>query len=380
MKRYTKLGMILLVVSIWSCSDQDEGPQSQYLIPKDLNDGILVADAEAQGIDIELLNEMEQLNLDGTYENVHSILVAYKNQLVYETHFTGTPIYGNIRQWNANSKHNQHSVTKSWNSALVGIAVDQYGLSIDAKVMDFFPEIDQSNWTDGRELITIEDLLIMSSGIQWDEWSFSYDDPRNDHSLMNVSPNWVHFVLTRPMSTTPGRTFLYNSGLSITLGEIVKKHTRKSVESLAREHLFSPLGITDFDWSRSDNRIYQTGGGLSVSSRAMLKFGLMYYNDGVWNGTRVLSEEWANTSTRQQGPNPNYGYQWWVGSYTARGGSYPAYLAAGRGGQYIIVMDNLELVVVFTAGNDNQLSTEQPRDMMQKYIIPSILSSRSSSN
>ncbi|MDG2366337.1 MAG: serine hydrolase, partial [Candidatus Marinimicrobia bacterium] len=104
------------------------------------------------------------------------ILIAKDNQLVFEAYFPGRPIYGVSKEWNKNDLHNQHSVTKSFNSALIGIAIDKHGLALDDPIKDFFPEIEATNWTDEKENITVEDLLIMSSGLEWDEWSFSYDD------------------------------------------------------------------------------------------------------------------------------------------------------------------------------------------------------------
>jgi len=105
----------------------------------------------------------------------------------------------------------------------------------------------------------------------------------------------------------------------------------------------------------------------------MLRFGSLFLNDGMWNDTRLINSHWADESTSQNGPNPSYGYHWWLANYQVGAMRVDAYYAGGRGGQYIIVIDELDMVVVFTAGNDNQLAWEQPRDLLLRYILPSAL-------
>ncbi len=364
---YLFFGLIITI----SCQRNDPGPQALFNIPEEINDGIQVGNAEELGFSPLDLSEIIILVEDNSYTNIHSILIAKDNILVFEEYFPGYPIYGSYTDWNKSESHNLHSVTKSFTSALVGIAVDQYDLDITSTVRDFFPEIDPNNWSDGKSEITVEHLLTMSSGLEWDEWTYSYDDERNDHAQMYLYENWVHFVLQKPLSSDPGSAFLYNSGLSITLGEIVSRHTGIGLGEFASNHLFGPLGINGFVWG-SKNGIYQAGGSLRMKPRDMLKFGLLFLNEGVWNDERLISEDWVNNSTRQQGPYPQYGYQWWLRNYPIKGRQNPAYMAAGRGGQYIIVIKDVNVVIVFTAGNDNSLANSQTHEIVQKYILPGL--------
>ena len=362
--------LVAVFIQLNSCSsDNDTG---SYVTPEQENDGISTASASEIGADVGILNKISVRNQNGTYQNVHSVLLAVNNDLIFEEYFPGKPIYEPETDWNKHTIHRLHSVTKSYNSALIGIAIDQYGLSLNDPVKDFFPEIDESNWEGQKSNITVRHLLIMSSGLQWDEWSFSYDDPRNDHYQMYNSDNWVHFVLQQPMATSPGSQFLYNSGLSITLGEIIRRKTGQDAGLFAQNHLFRPMGINNIQWDTSPFGIFQTGGGLSLRSRDMLKFGLLFLNKGNWNGEQIISEEWTIASSRTQGPNRGYSYQWWLAQYLVDGITYNAYLAAGRGGQYIIVIDRLQLVAVFTAGNDNALATTHTREMMLELVIPAV--------
>lgn len=190
---------------------------------------------------------------------------------------------------------------------------------------------------------------------------------------MYANGDWGHCVLTRPMASQPGSTFLYNSGISITLGAIILKATGRSVSQFADERLFNKMGVSGERWSLAANGTAQTGGGLSMTPRDMLRFGSLFLNDGTWNDTRLINSDWANESTSQNGPNPSYGYHWWLTNYQVGAKRVDAYYAGGRGGQYIIVIDELDMVVVFTAGNDNRLAWEQPRDLLLRYILPSAL-------
>lgn len=369
---WLSLRYLLPVLMLYACGSDDSGVATNYIVPESEADGIAVASAEDLGVDVGLLSQLKAANENNTFQNVHSVLVAKDNQLIYEEYFAGQPIYEAHTNWNKHALHRLHSVTKSFNSALIGIAVDQYGLSIDDPVRNFFPEVEEIYWEGMKSDITVEHLLTMSSGLRWDEWSFSYDDPRNDHYGLSRSDHWVHYILELPIEDVPGSKFLYNSGLSITLGEIVRRHTGKDVGLFAKEHLFDPLGIDNIQWDTSPNSIYQTGGGLRLRPRDMLKFGLLYLNNGVWDGQQVVSADWVDKSSKSQGPNRGYSFQWWLQTYFIPGGRYMAYLAAGRGGQYIIVVEELNAVVVFTAGNDNNLALSQTREMMVEYVLPSL--------
>lgn len=352
----------------------DPNPEAgSYEVPEGFNDGLRVGHAADVGMNVDPLVQMIENLEDGTYTNMHSVLIAKNDQLVFERYLAGQPIYGGYTYWRRTVPHNLHSVTKSFTSALIGIAIQEGHLSLDDRVIDFFPEYTDVQPENGREDITIRHALTMSTGLRWDESTYSYDDPRNDHAMMYANGDWVHYVLTRPMASQPGSTFLYNSGISITLGAIILKATGRSVSQFADERLFNKMGVSGERWSLAANGTAQTGGGLSMTPRDMLRFGSLFLNDGTWNDTRLINSDWANESTSQNGPNPSYGYHWWLTNYQVGAKRVDAYYAGGRGGQYIIVIDELDMVVVFTAGNDNRLAWEQPRDLLLRYILPSAL-------
>jgi CubicO group peptidase (beta-lactamase class C family) len=215
-------------------------------------------------------------------------------------------------------------------------------------------------------------MLSMSTGLYWDEWTYPYYDSRNTHVAMNRSSDQLRFVMEQPVVASPGATFLYNSGVSIALGAIVGKVSGMAVGAFAEEYLFGPLGITDYFWWTYPNGTAQTGGGLALRPRDMAKFGLLYLRGGNWNGTQVVSEAWVRESTRQQVPDQEYGYQWWLHEFTVGDRSLDCFAAHGRGGQFIFVFPDIDLVAVFNGGNDNSLAG-LPLEILTAYVLPAVV-------
>jgi len=212
---------------------------------------------------------------------------------------------------------------------------------------------------------------------------YSYTDSRNSHVQMNRSGDPVGFTLHLPVVTQPGETFRYNSGLSIVLGEIVHRASGLPADTFAEQSLFGPLGIQDYAWWTYPDGTVQTGGGLALRPRDIARFGQLYLNKGTWGGERVLSETWVRESTAWAvsvtGAGERYGYQWWGirlhrhdNVFDLSDQVLEAAAAVGRGGQWVLVYPELDLVAVFTGGNDNHLS-DQPLDILRRYIFPAFL-------
>ena len=359
MSNKIKVIFLLVLLGINACSEDNEVVLET---PLQKSDGIITGSAKEQGFNVKLLSTMiDELN-GGNY-SVNSVLIAKNNYLVLEEYF----------QESAQGITAIQSVTKSITSALAGIAVDQYNLLADTPVINFFPELANLDWGDEKESITVQNLLTMSSGLQWNESALPYNDPLNDHNLLNQSDDWIEFILSRPMTSSPGSVFNYNSGLSIVLGEIIKRQTNQSIGQLSISKLFSKMDTEFVSWFTDDSGIFQTGGGLSFLPRDMLKFGLLYQNNGVWNGEQLLSTGWVQQSTTQQGPNAEYAYHWWLTSFTVNGQVYESFYAWGNGGQFIVVINELPLVIVFTASNfeNNLQARENSWELITNYIIPS---------
>ena len=323
----------------------------------------------AENLDPELIAAMLTRVRDGSYKNIHGILLVRNGTLVVEEYFPGHDSQGNPRAFDRDTLHETHSATKSVNALLIGIAIDQ-GLirGVDQAIASFFPEYADVFAADkGKAAISLKDCLSMTAGLSWDE-SLPYTDPRNDHVAMNNTRDPIRYVLERPLATKPGTRFVYSSGISIVLGEIIHKASGLRADEFAERHLFAPLGIRDYHWQRYPNQLVQTGGGLSLRPRDMAKIGSLALNGGRWRGKQVVSESWIRESIRQRAPDLPYGYQWWLLGDSPQPAA--AYGALGRGGQLIIVIPELETVAVFTGWNDGPLFGTPPFDMLKQYILP----------
>jgi CubicO group peptidase (beta-lactamase class C family) len=157
------------------------------------------------------------------------------------------------------------------------------------------------------------------------------------------------------------------------LGRLVEKVSGQPLETFARENLFEPLGIRNFDWRfKPDRSSINTFCQLSLTPRDMMKIGLLYLNGGTWNGRRVLPAEWVSASTTKHTAvgDTDYGYLWWRPYLAVPGGRHHGFLATGNGGQKIFLWPSLDLVVVITAGNYNMQS--HANELAIKYILPAI--------
>jgi CubicO group peptidase (beta-lactamase class C family) len=216
----------------------------------------------------------------------------------------------------------------------------------------------------------------MSAGLGWDERSYPHGDSRNDNTAMNNSINWIEYIMNRKRAKPPGESFNYTSGLSILLGGIIKNTSGLYADDFAEKYLFEPLGISDYKWYRNWDATIHTGGGLQLKPRDMAKIGYMMLKGGIWQGEQIVSHSWVNESTQAhiEAGGYGYGYQWWCGKTIKNNRIIEAFWAAGAGGQFIIVLPSLDLVVVFTAKHrDNPGSSKRAFNMLINYILPAVL-------
>ncbi len=316
------------------------------------------ASPESQGLNPMMLNEMEQyLAAQAWSHSLRSILIIRHGYLVYEN-YMGLPD-------RENQTNNIYSCTKSVTSALIGIAIDQGYLNLTDRLVDIFSHLAIQNLDTRKEAITIEDLLTMTSGLPWDEWTYPYGNPNNDWDRMTTSPNWVEFVINRPMDYAPGSQWVYNTGGSHLLSAIIHETTENSTLTFAETNLFTPLGITNYYWSDDPQGNVNGGSSLRLRPRDMAKFGFLYLHNGTWNGHQVLPASWVTTSSTGHAvvdSTTTYGYQWWVHP------NINAYAAHGYQNQHIYVIPSQDMVVVFTASS----SSFSVEPLLENYILPAL--------
>jgi CubicO group peptidase (beta-lactamase class C family) len=363
---------MILAAAMWVCRINDAAGY-QYSVPVQLKDGWTTADLRSENFDATLIEQLIERIRKNTYKNIHSLLLIKNGKLILEEYFPGQEEDGKTQRYQRDTLHGIHSVTKSVNSLLIGIAIDQKLINgVDEKLSTFFPEYKSlfENKDSGKGAICLKHLLSMTAGLAWDESLLPYTDVRNDHVALNHSEDQIRYVIERPLVAAPGAKFNYSSGISIVLGEIIHKASGMRADKFAEQHLFKPLGISDYSWSKYPNGLIQTGGGLLLRPRDMGKIGCLVLNAGHWQGKQIVSKTWLRESMKQQAPDRTYGYQWWLGQLPVGDRRIVTYGAQGRGGQFILAMPDLQLVAICTGWNDGNGLGEQAFDMLKEFVLP----------
>ncbi len=351
-----------------------------YQMPINKNDGWQVAHLDDANIKKTFLSSMMTAIQNETYVRIDSVQIVRNNKLIFDE-LIRTSLGGHDRYiGNTDLRvHSMQSTTKSFVSALVGIAIDRGDInSVDDKFYDFFTEYnDFDNWDIRKTQVSLKNVLTMQHGWEWDEWSFPYSNDNNSLGFTyRNSSDHVKFLLDLPMVTEPGSTYAYSTIASVALGAAVENSTGIQLKDYADQYLFEPLGITTHRWDFTPVGRLHTGGGLWLGGRDMLKFGQLYLNNGLWNGQRIISENWVEQSFQRRvnfnyGHSDGYGYQWWRKDFSISGkGIIQAYFTAGNGGQFIYVIPTLDAVIAFTGGNYDSLLMYQADTLMQQYVLP----------
>ena len=258
--------------------------------------------------------------------------------------------------------HTIQSVSKSVTSALVGIALERGEIeSIDTEIFEYFPNYDHLFDTELKRSITIRDLLNMASGIRWDEDSYPYTNPLNDAASMENSHDWLEYILSLPMEYKPGSKFVYNSGITVLISHILEVATGIRLDKYAEKYLFEPIGIESFFWKKTPTGLTDAEGGLYLSTKDFAKIGLLYLNNGVSDGQQILTREWVkmtmSPSITIDESDRKYGFQWWFVPYGTDEEKW-IFSGSGYGGQYLMVVPEHKLVMVFNGWNI--FETERP--------------------
>ncbi len=297
-----------------------------------------ISSPEEQGINSRILsNAFDHAERLGF---MYSLLVVRNGNLIGERYFNGKDKY-----------YADHtcSTGKSYISALVGIALrENYLTSLDQKMMDFFPEYRTADLDPRKFDITIRHLLQMRTGYPFEE-SGDYIEP------WFQSRDMMEFAIELPLAADLDKTFAYSSHSSHILSGIITKATGMSTFDFAKQYLFDPLDISIKRWDQDSLGYYFGFGYLWFSPRDMARFGYLYLNSGVGDGQQIIPAEWIEESTQRYSTDASwfkkhfedfgYGYQWWI----AQAGGYDVYFALGHGGQIIVNVPELNMIIVTTA-------------------------------
>lgn len=257
--------------------------------------------------------------------------------------------------------HMMFSLSKSFTSTAIGLAVSEGLLTAEDRVVTFFPD---KNISDDVNLnkMCVKHLLSMSTGHAVESMD----------QVMRGEKDWVQVILNQPVEYEPGTHFTYNSGATYMLSAIVQKLTGQTVHDYLTPRLFRPLGIEGTTWEQCPRGISTGGWGLTLKTEDIAKFGQLYLQKGVWQGTHLIDEAWIDEATTYQvsnassNTNPDwqqgYGYQFWRCRYGA-------YRGDGAFGQYCIVMPEQDIVIAMTAGSKDMQGT---LNLIWEHLLPAI--------
>jgi CubicO group peptidase (beta-lactamase class C family) len=335
------------------------------------------------GFDVTLLCSIDAMLDKSPERNVHAVVVVRHGKLVYETYRSGR----DYRWWTdlgvvthaAQMKHDMRSISKSVVSLLVGAALDRKLIaSIDEPLLPVFHEAATLR-TPQKDAITLRHVLTMRSGLAWDE-SLPYDDPRNSEHRMFGALNPYRFVLEQELAHEPGTRWNYSGGDTQLLSGILQRTTGKFLSDFAREALFEPLGITDFEWMKMPANGEAAGdSGLRLRPRDMAKIGQLVLDKGMWNGRQIVSQAWIEESTGahvtgvDEIASIGYAYQWWTDHGKVGDREISWISAHGLGGQRLYIIPAFDLVVAITAGlYDDKSQDWVSFDILDKFILAAI--------
>lgn len=290
---------------------------------------------------------------------VNSILISQYGELVAEEYF------GSMH---AERAINIKSASKSILSILTGIAIDKGYLEggVGQKIGGFFPEYFSDHPDSVKAAITIGDLLTMRSGLA--------STSRSNYGRWVTSNNWIRYALDRPLTGKPGVDRIYSTGNTHLLAVALARATEMNTLEFANRYLFGPMNIRISGWDKDPQGYFLGGNNMAMRPRDMIKIGQLMMNMGIYNGEQLVPGDWIVRSVepvtgRRAGVN-NYGYLW----FRRMAGDYHMVYAFGNGGQYIMILPELEAVIAVTTRNNAEESTRNYRRnlflSLDRDIIP----------
>lgn len=319
---------------------------------------------EAEGVSSAAIQHFIQAYQTNKHE-LHSIMIVRHGKVITEAWWS---------PYAADLKHSMYSISKSWTSTAVGFAVDEKKIAVTDKVLSFFPEYSALVSKPNVANLTVKDLLTMSVG-----------HDKEDFGTVFMQADWANAFLRLPIVYTPGTKFMYNTLATYLLSAIVQKATGQKLIDYLTPRLFNPLGISAVDWEENNKGINTGGWGIRVKTEDMAKLGLLYLNNGKYNGQQILSSEWVKEATSkqiEQKPDTTqaakdssdwlqgYGYQFWRCRHNAFRGD-------GAFGQYIVMMPEQDAVVIITS---ESLDLQDDLNMIWRNLLPAFSDKTSIAN
>lgn len=333
--------------------------------PRNTGDGWSTSTPAAEGMDETELQLALTSIRDGSYPGVDALLVARHGRLVAEGYYNG---------FGPDTPHDIRSASKSFVSALAGIAIDQGLFGVDDPVSQLIPGFEQhANMSAEKEAITVRNLLDMNSGLDCNDWNGDLSPGHEE--AMYASKDWIGFVLDLRMPNPPGTVPAYCTGGVVLLSHVIAVRSGRGLDDFANTWLFGPLGIHDVIWRRSpDGQAAGGASGTQVKPRDAAKLGQLYLDGGRWNGQQVEPAAWVAESQRRAVSlgGDGYGFLWWKRSFPGPNGAVECFFANGNGGNYVFVIPALDLVVTFTGSNYNSERSSTPYYILANDVLTAV--------
>ena len=346
-----------------------EKPVDESLIAvQEIKDGSGWKVSEAT-YDVEAIREMNKRIAQERYKNITGIAVIKNGELLIEEYFNKA---------NRETKHDPRSVGKTFASTVMGIAIEDGHIKSENQTLKEFYDLKGfDNYSEKKGDVSLKNLLMMNSAFEGSDDNM--DSPGNEE-YMYPTKNWVKFALDLPMSERAiGERWDYFTAGVVVLGDILHQKVPSGLEKYAHEKLFVPLGIYDYQWEYTPQKVANTAGGIRLRLLDFAKYGQLYKNGGKWNEQQIIPEKWVTESLSRLTPVPKdmgagYGYLFWNRDYTINSKTYQAAYCSGNGGNKIYIFKELSLVVVITATAYGQpYGHFQVEQMMEKYILPAVV-------
>jgi CubicO group peptidase (beta-lactamase class C family) len=343
------------------------------------------------GFASDLGARLDKAVADNRIWNQHGVLVLRNGGAVLERYFDGEDQVRGVGAvgrvtFKPDTMHDLRSCSKSIVGLLYGIALQQGKVPPpEAPLFSAFPEYGDLAGTDGRDRLTIQHVLTMTMGTNWDESSLGYADPRNSETAMDNAPDRYRYILERRVLDAPGAHWTYCGGATALLARLIAKGSGKTLHEFARENLFDPLGMGATAWATGRDGEPFAASGARMSMRDLARIGLMMLHDGKVGERGVVPAEWVNrcvTPAVSADEVRRYGYQWFIVDIAfgkprgwAVGRLERMWMAQGEGGQRLFIIPALQLVVAITAGNYGREDQGiPPARILREVILDSVLS------
>ena len=322
------------------------------------------------------LTELKEAIAADTYPKIDAVIVQKGDKIVVEEYFG---------KFDKSTLHDTRSAFKSITSILTGIAIDKGFINPGDHILKYFPDYEIEDANDRKkERITIQNLLEMKAGFDCEEFYGIGPDCESD---MERVDDWVKYAINVAIKDEPGLNWSYSSNEPMLMGAIISNASGLSLMDFTKKYLFEPLKISDYRWTTSPKGQGMSAGSFFMKPADMLKIGVLVREKGNWKGKRIVSERWIESSTNcltdidfsfvrysrmrnAKYESAKYGFYWYKEKLQFEKIETEVLFASGNGGQYIMILEDYDAVIVFTGSNYGNWRNKPPFEILMKYLIP----------